>query len=363
MARAFRTIVDEVIAAKPDVVVVAGDLFHSVRPPNPAILFAFSEFTRLREGLPDSPIVVIAGDHDTPRSVETGSILGLLETIGITVVAHEARRLAFPGLDLSILAVPDQAVKSGERVFRPDGSEKHQVLLLHGDIPGLYPWEKDAPDYVGGLVTTEDLTRGKWSYVALGHYHVQREVAPGVWYSGAIDYVTRNPWGELADEANHRVPGKGWLKVDLAQRKVTRQTTRLARRFIDLLPLDGAGRTAAEIDTMLATALDTIKGGYEDQVVRQVIRNVPRHIQRELSYTAIRGYQAKALHFQLDIRRPEVHRQTGVGAPGSRRTLSDTVETYLRERYLPENVEREPFVQAGLAVMRQVESDAGEGGL
>ncbi|HSB52704.1 MAG TPA: hypothetical protein VLD58_00035, partial [Gemmatimonadales bacterium] len=216
---------------------------------------------------------------------------------------------------------------------------------------------------VGGLVTTEDLTRGKWDYVALGDYHVQREVAPGIWYSGSLDYVSPNPWGELADEANYNIPGKGWLKVDLARRKVTRQTIKLARSFIDLLPLDGTGRTAAEIDTMIATSLDGIKGGFEDQVVRQVIRNVPRHIQRELNYTAIRSYQAKALHFQLDLRRPEVHRQVGVGAPGTRQTLSDTVETYLRDRYLPENVERDPFVQTGLQAMREVEAQAGEGGL
>jgi DNA repair exonuclease SbcCD nuclease subunit len=363
VAHAFRTAIDQVIAAKPDIVVVAGDVFHSVRPTNPAILFAFRQFQRLRDGLGDTPVVILAGNHDSPRSVETGSILGLFETLGITVVADTKRLLSFPQLDLAILAVPDAAVKSGDRAFRPESDEKYQVLLLHGAIPNLYAWEKHAPEYVGSLVTTEDLTRGKWDYVALGDYHVQREVAPGIWYSGALDYVSPNPWGELSDEANHNVPGKGWLKIDLAKRKVTRQPIKLARKFIDLLPLDGSGRTAADIDTMLATSLGSIKGGFEDQVVRQVIHNVPRHIQRELNYTAIRGYQAKALHFQLDIRRPEVHRQTGVGSPGSRQTLRDTVETFLRERFLPENVEREPFVQIGMEAMRSVESDSGEGAL
>lgn len=362
VALAFRTVIDQVIEAKPDIVVVAGDIFHSVRPTNPAILFAFRQFQRLREALPKVPVVMLAGNHDSPRSVETGSILGLFETLGITTVPDVQKRLTFKELpDLAILAVPDAAVKSGERVFRPEGEEKFQVLLLHGAIPGLYAWEKHAPEYTGSLVTTEDLTRGKWDYVALGDYHVQREVAPGIWYSGALDYVSPNPWGELADEANYNVPGKGWLKVDLAKRRVTRQTIKLARRFIDLIPLDGAGKTAGEIDLMLATSLGSIKGGFEDQVVRQVIRNVPRHIQRELNYTSIRSYQAKALHFQLDLRRPEVHRQIGVGAPGSRQTLTDTVESYLRERFLPENVDREPFVQTGMQFMRAVESSSGDG--
>ncbi len=360
VALAFRTAIDQVIEAKPDVVVVAGDIFHSVRPTNPAILFAFQQFQRLTESLPKTRVILLAGNHDSPRSVETGSILGLFKALGVVVVTDGMERKVFEEFDLSITCVPHTAVMAGERNF-PVGDEKYQVLLLHGAIPGLYAWEQHAPEYVGSLVTQDDLGRAKWDYVALGHYHVQREVAPNKWYAGALDYVSPNPWGELADEANYSVPGKGWLKVDLAKRRVTRQTIKLARRFIDLIPLDGAGKTAGEIDLMLATSLGSIKGGFEDQVVRQVIRNVPRHIQRELNYTSIRSYQAKALHFQLDLRRPEVHRQIGVGAPGSRQTLTDTVESYLRERFLPENVDREPFVQTGMQFMRAVESSSGDG--
>ena len=360
VAHAFRTAIDQIIAAKPDIVLVAGDLFHSVRPTNPAILFAFRQFQRLREALPDAPLVIIAGNHDSPRSVETGSILGLFATLGATVVADEQKRLSFPDLDLSVLAVPHIAVAAGERNFRPEGNEANQVLLLHGPIPGLYPWERHAPEYGGSLVTTEDLTRGDWSYVALGHYHVQREVAPRVWYSGALDYVSPNPWGELADEQNYSVPGKGWLKVELPRRKVTRQAIPLARKVLDLLPLDATGRTAAELDTMLATAMGGIRGGYTDQIIRQVIRNVPRHVGRELNYTAIRAMKAEALHFHLDLRRPEVRREIGVSSPGKRQTLPEMVESYLRSRDLPPDVDRDPFVRTGVELMDRVEKEWSE---
>src|SRR2546422_3634469 len=77
VARGFRVAVEGIIAARPDAIVVAGDLFHSVRPTNSAIVFAFRQFQRLRESLPKSPIVLIAGNHDTPRSAETGSSLRL----------------------------------------------------------------------------------------------------------------------------------------------------------------------------------------------------------------------------------------------------------------------------------------------
>src|SRR6476660_6314101 len=115
VAQAFRAAVDGVIAARPDVVVVAGDLFHTVRPTNAAIVFAFRQFQRLREALPDAPVVLIAGNHDTPRSSETGSILGLFVELGVTVASEEARRLVFPELDLSMLAVPHQIVIGPER--------------------------------------------------------------------------------------------------------------------------------------------------------------------------------------------------------------------------------------------------------
>src|ERR1043165_6771153 len=78
VATAFTRAVDGVIAERPDVVVIAGDLFHAVRPTNSAILHAVREFGRLQRALPDMPIVVIAGNHDTPRSSDTTSIFGLL---------------------------------------------------------------------------------------------------------------------------------------------------------------------------------------------------------------------------------------------------------------------------------------------
>ncbi len=96
VAHAFRAAIDGVIAARPDAVVVAGDLFHSVRPTNAAIVFAFRQFQRLREALPDAPVILIAGNHDTPRSAETGSILRLFEELGVDVAADEAAPARVP---------------------------------------------------------------------------------------------------------------------------------------------------------------------------------------------------------------------------------------------------------------------------
>src|SRR5207302_2677585 len=121
VALGFRRAVDGVIAAAPDLVLVAGDLFHSVRPTNPAILDAFNQIRRLRGSLPAAPVVVIAGDHDTPRSVETGTILKLFEAIeDVHVLVHDAKRLDLESLDLSLLCVPWAAfVGEGRPALEP----------------------------------------------------------------------------------------------------------------------------------------------------------------------------------------------------------------------------------------------------
>src|SRR5690348_7175000 len=77
VAQAFGWAIDAVIADRPDLVLVAGDFFHSVRPTNGAILVAYRELARLRRDLPNTAVVLISGDHDTPRSSETVPIMGL----------------------------------------------------------------------------------------------------------------------------------------------------------------------------------------------------------------------------------------------------------------------------------------------
>jgi DNA repair exonuclease SbcCD nuclease subunit len=357
IAHAFRLAVDGVIAVRPDAVVVAGDLFHSVRPTNAAIVFAFRQFQRLREALPEAPIVLIAGNHDTPRSTETGTILRLFEELGVDVATDEARRLVYPALDLSVLAVPHQALVGGARpVLRPDGAG-HRVLVLHGELEGVFPFDRSAAEYGGALLGLEELAPAEWSYVALGHYHVQHEVAPRVWYAGSLEYVSPNVWGELVDEADHGLAGKGWLLADLERNTVERHEVPLARAILDLEPVEAEGLSAAAVSALIAERVGAVPGGVADRIVRLRVWNVPRHVARELDHASIRALKSAALHFQLDLRRPEIHRTIGMGAPGRRQTLPELVRGYLERRPLPAELDREAFVRLGESLMDAVERD------
>ena len=362
VAASFKAAIDGVIAARPDAVVVAGDLFHSVRPTNAAIVFAFRQFQRLRDALPDAPVILIAGNHDTPRSAETGSILGLFSELGVDVAATESRRLSYPALGLSVLAVPHAALTAGERPsLRPEGPERHQVLVIHGEVEGVLPGERAALEYGGALITPGELDAASWSYVAFGHYHVRHELAPRAWYAGALDYVSPNLWGELHDEASRQITGKSWLLADLETGRVVAQPVAPVRRVLDLTPIRGEGLGASELDALIAARVAAVEGGIADHVIRLVVHDVPRHVMRELDHTAIRALKAEALHFHLDVRRPEIHRETGVGAPGQRQTLPEMVRAYLSHRALPAIVDRERFVAVGTELVEAAEREPAAG--
>ncbi|HEX9895386.1 MAG TPA: metallophosphoesterase [Gemmatimonadales bacterium] len=355
VANAFRLAVDGIITARPDAVLLAGDLFHAVRPTNAAIIFAFRQFQRLREALPEAPIVVIAGNHDTPRSSETGSILKLYEEVGVDVALDQPRRMAWPDLGLSVLAVPHHALRGAERpALHPEGAERHQLLLLHGEIEGVYPPEISGAAWGGLVLPLASLHPGEWSWVGLGHYHVQHEVEPRVWYSGSLEYVTSNPWGELRDERRHGHTGKGWLLLDLAAGTATRMPVRGARRVIDLPPLYGDGQTAEDLDRLIRERLATIEGGPADQIVRQLVFNVPREIARSIDHAAVRSVKAEALHFQLDLRRPDSSGGLGLDPGGRRKPLAELLRDYLSGRPLPAELDRAAFVRGGVELLEAV---------
>ena len=352
VAAAFKRAIERAIELRPDVIVFAGDIFHSVRPTNPAILHAFQQFARLTKALPDTDIVMVAGNHDTPRAAETGCILRLFAPLGIHVVDTTARRIQFPARDLSILAVPDLP---GARIaFTPDPDARYNVLLLHGEVEGVIP--RAAVDERAAVeIPREALGIPRWSYIALGHYHVFREVAPNAYYSGSVEYTSANPWGELVEERAAGLKGKGMIEYDLERRVHRYHPFETSRRLVDLPPFSARGLSAADVDARILGCIDGCEDGIDDKVVRLVIRDIPRHIARELDHQALRGFKRRALHFLLDTRRPEIIRVHGHGAPGRRPSLAETVREKLRSRVLESDIEREALVTLGLRYLEEAE--------
>ncbi|MCU0649241.1 MAG: DNA repair exonuclease [Gemmatimonadaceae bacterium] len=188
IAGTFRRAIDQVIALAPDLVLIAGDVFHTVRPSNPTIVHAYQQLNRLKVALPHTEIVMVAGNHDAPRTAETGCILELFEEIGVHVADRGAEAIALPGIDCEVLAVPD--LPGIERpVLRPTGRARHQVLLLHGEVRGVLPAHAVATDRASLEIAPDELGAEHFAYVALGHYHVHRQVAPNAKNDVAIIFL------------------------------------------------------------------------------------------------------------------------------------------------------------------------------
>lgn len=347
---------DRVIALAPDVVLIGGDVFHTVRPTNTAILHAFNQFARLVQALPNAKVIIAAGNHDMPRSTETICILRLFAApLGIYVADREAKRFTFDELELAVLTVPD--LPPGTVELTPDKAFKYNVLLMHGEVQGVLPQAERAehPDRAAMRIAMDEVTKPGWDYVALGHYHVYTRVADHVYYSGSLDYTSTNPWGEIVAEKAAKLPGKGLIELDLASGKQTFHPLPVTRPFVDLPPINGGAMSAADLDAAIQAAVAKLSDGVDGKVVRLVVNDVPRHIAREIDHKALRDLQRKALHFQLDVRKPAVVRRDQSGAPGRRASLADTLRESLNARNLTSEINRDALVSLGLRYLEQAE--------
>lgn len=354
VARTFESAIDRVIELAPEVVLLAGDIFHAVRPSNPAILHAFIHFSRLMEQLPKSRVVMVAGNHDTPRSAETGSILQLFSRLGVDVVEREPLRIEIPEFDLAVLAVPDAPGMLPK--FEPDSRFKHNVLLFHGEVEGVIPVVGATPERAARIVTLRDLNAAAFDYCALGHYHVHRQVDENAWYAGATDYTSTHVWQELTEERAMKLDGKSFIEWHVESKTMIRRPLRSTREFIDLPPISADGLSVVELDERIRTTIELAPSGIDDKVVRLRLHDVPAHMARELDHRAIREFKKRALNFFLDVRRPDLNRRSASGAAGKRPSLEEVLKERLTTRLLPGDIDRNKLIDLGSRYLSQADS-------
>jgi hypothetical protein len=270
------------------------------------------------------------------------------------VVDGEPQMLDFPEHDLSLLAVPWNP--SSERPkFMPPGMRRWNVLLMHAAVEGMLGPYAPSQELWSPETPQDELHADEWDYIGLGHYHVYRQVRSNQFYSGATDYTSTDIWGELNEEALSGVPSKGFIERDLESGRHTFHQLESPRKFVDLRPISARGLTTEEVNEAISNAVESCPGGIEDKVVRLIVRDLPRHITRQLDHRQLRDYRRRALHFHLDPRRPEIIRQSAQGAPGRRTSLSDFVRDKLRERMVPVDVDRDALVDLGLRYLKDAE--------
>ena len=213
--RAFEWAIDDIIAQQPDAIIHAGDVFHYSRPTWVALRHFVQQMKRIEEA--GIPMLVIAGNHDTPRIRTGGSAYSLLEFAlpGIKFVSgYEAENdyETFAHLNMHVNAIPHGALTNDDPVFPMTSPGKVTVMTIHGMVKGILDPGKHAEPGEEEL-DTGLLERG-FDYIALGHYHLNMQ-PPGIsngWYAGSTE---RNGWGDYAATPGYcmvtlKGPGEGF---------------------------------------------------------------------------------------------------------------------------------------------------------
>jgi exonuclease SbcD len=287
---AFQEAITRIVSLKPDLVVIAGDLFHSVRPSNSVITYCFRQLRRLaRES--NAEIVIIGGNHEAPKRADTGSVLQILSEIERVHVADTGKEVfTFPEKSVSITCLPHAALANIANLsLRADDRYAHNILAVHAQVN-----EGWVSEFGGVEVDLKTLCPHEWDYIALGHVHLHRAVGRQAVYSGAIEHTSANIWGEAREV-------KGFLEVSLPTGKRTFHPLTSPREVVVLDPVDAAGLDPETFMARITERVDAVSGGLEGKIVRLSLTNVSREVYKNLDHKALRLLRAKALHMTIDI--------------------------------------------------------------
>lgn len=336
VALAFREAIDRVIGVAPQLVLFSGDIFHQVRPTNAAVTYAFKELRRLSVGT-GAPIILIAGNHDSPKRSDTGCILRLFEEIPNVYVADlQTQQFRFQESSVCVTAVPHAALETlNPDTLRADESFAYNLLVTHGQIGDSWMSE------FGGIERKlADLNPHEWEYIALGHIHIAKQVDHHAWYAGALEHTSSNIWSEATQN-------KGFLEVMLPEQKVIFHSLTSPREVISVPPIFGGSIATAEMLTeALLDACASISGGVDGKIIRLELIDVPRELFRQVDQRLFRDIRARALHVQIDLRSSErAHHEKVRGALMPKAySLKEELETFVRKHPAKAHVTHDEMV-------------------
>ena len=187
---AFEQVVEYIKQTKPNYIIHTGDFFHRVSPSNRAITFALNQINQISKL--NIPFIIIAGNHETPRTNLSSPILKIFENYENIYVAYNQKYEKFEFNDIVFHTIPhlnDELQIDKEILKIEPHKTKKNILMLHCSVGANYLMEE-----FGEFVFPKDKEYifDKMDYVALGHWHGFKEVKKNVYYSGATEATSIN---------------------------------------------------------------------------------------------------------------------------------------------------------------------------
>lgn len=331
--KSFERTLEQIEAADPDLIVHSGDFFDKVRPSNATIIAAFRLMTAFQKRRSGRPFVIIGGNHDTPRSSESGNILRLFGAIeGIEVRPVDIQTFAIGDTEVCVAPWYGLAERK-DYDWSPTLGKKDSVLIAHG-MSNQVGVKIGRP----GDFDVEELRAGRWTYVALGDYHSHTVYAANCCYSGSTDFTTTDIWSEASSP-------KGWVLFDEQIRFRPVET----RKVLDLPVIDAAGLDPVALtDRIVKQATWT-----EDMpIVRQRVSNLMTEVRGRLSSDALREIQSRALSYNLVGTAPQ-RTASGSAQAIAAKPLEISWEEWADQAKLLPTIDRGEFKKTGLELMRE----------
>jgi DNA repair exonuclease SbcCD nuclease subunit len=282
----FEAAVDLALDQRPDLIVWLGDVFDHPRPTYRSYRVAQRALARIRDhGI---QVVVISGNHDTPRLPGTGSpYSALADTFPDVRFAHRMayERFELPGL--VVHAVPqmltvEATVDALAEADRSRSLDRTNLLLTHPRVTQVEPSHADINEIeVDARALKSDL-------VLLGHYHFHTKVDRGIWYAGATDTFS------FADDPEK---AKGIVVLDTDTGECRHVPLAGQRPLVTLEPVHALGLSPAEVQALV---LERAAGVVDGAVARLYLEGVDPEAYRLLDRQAVREAGGRALLLKLE---------------------------------------------------------------
>jgi exonuclease SbcD len=286
--------------AKPDAVLVSGDVYDRAVPPPEAVALLDEVLSRIVVGL-KVPMVVIAGNHDSPQRLGFGSQLlaqpglymrGTISAqVAPIIVSDDAGPVHIYALPYAEPAVVRQQLVCDtiqdheaamralvEAVWQMHPSGQRAILMAHAFVAGGHESESERPLAVGGAGTVSADCFAGFHYVALGHLHGPQSVgSPIINYSGSLLKYSFSEVNQAKSVGLVEMDAHGHCSVERISLTPRRDTRCIEGYLADILkgPKTGESRE----DYVLVRLLDT--GAILDAMgqIRKVYPNA-LHIER-----------------------------------------------------------------------------------
>ncbi|MGH8729681.1 MAG: exonuclease SbcCD subunit D [Burkholderiales bacterium] len=297
-------VLDQFIAlvrdARPDVVLVSGDIYDRAVPPADAVRLLDDILSRIVIGL-RVPVVLIAGNHDSPDRLGFGA--RLLAAHGLHVAGplsadplHAIRNDADGPVHVYGLPYAEPAVGRNclgredltdhnrlmyalvERVKASHPAGERSVVLAHAFVAGGEGCDSERALTVGGSGAVDVACFEGFSYVALGHLHRPQAMVNGrIQYPGSLLKYSFSEASHVKSVNLVEMDGTGICKVERVHLTPRRDVRAIKGTLQELL---GAAPSEADRDDYLQVML-LDKGPVLDAMARlQTVYPNALHIER-----------------------------------------------------------------------------------